>query len=117
MPRRFFIDPHKGVTFLVILGMMALFSQWQNATAWVYLALHGTYGILWVLKSRNFPDKKWEQPSLARPYYYSGLTCTGSPLPVELARGKPRPRSWHGHQPLRIWPSCITPLTCRNIRP
>jgi protein-S-isoprenylcysteine O-methyltransferase Ste14 len=77
MRRRFFIDTHKGVTFLVILGMMTLFSQWQNATAWVYLALHGTYGILWVLKSRNFPDKKWEQPvSFWRGvgYYWGGMT-------------------------------------------
>jgi protein-S-isoprenylcysteine O-methyltransferase Ste14 len=77
MPRRFFVDTHKGVTFLVILGMMTLFSQWQNATAWVYLALHGTYGILWVLKSRNFPDKKWEQPvSFWRGvgYYWGGMT-------------------------------------------
>jgi hypothetical protein len=28
----------------------------------VYLALHGTYGLLWILKSRTFPDKQWEQP-------------------------------------------------------
>lgn len=77
MPRKFFIDTHKGITFLVILGMMAFFSQWQNATAWIYLALHGTYGILWVLKSHIFPDKKWEQPvSLWRGagYYWGGLT-------------------------------------------
>jgi steroid 5-alpha reductase family enzyme len=43
--------------------MMAYFNQWHNPTAWVYLALHGTYGILWVLKSRIFPDKNWEQPA------------------------------------------------------
>ncbi|MEJ5223113.1 MAG: DUF1295 domain-containing protein [Anaerolineales bacterium] len=63
MKQKHFIDSHKGVTFLVILGMMAYFNQWQNPTAWVYLALHGTYGILWVLKSRIFPDKNWEQPA------------------------------------------------------
>ncbi len=63
MKQKHFIDSHKGVTFLVILGMMAYFDQWQNPTAWVYLALHGTYGILWVLKSRIFPDKNWEQPT------------------------------------------------------
>jgi protein-S-isoprenylcysteine O-methyltransferase Ste14 len=28
----------------------------------VYLALHGTYGFLWLLKDRIFPDKQWEQP-------------------------------------------------------
>jgi protein-S-isoprenylcysteine O-methyltransferase Ste14 len=60
MKQKYFIDSHKGITFLAVLVMMAWFNQWQNPTAWVYLALHGTYGILWVLKSRIFPDKQWE---------------------------------------------------------
>jgi len=55
-----YIDLHKGVTFLAILALMAFYRQWDNPTAWVYLALHGTYGQLWVLKSRLFPDKNWE---------------------------------------------------------
>jgi steroid 5-alpha reductase family enzyme len=29
--------------------------------AWVYLALHGTYGVLWLLKERIFPDRQWQQ--------------------------------------------------------
>ncbi len=61
MRQRHFIDTHKGVTGLAILGMLAYFGQWQNPTAWIYLALHGTYGILWVLKSRIFPDRIWDQ--------------------------------------------------------
>jgi protein-S-isoprenylcysteine O-methyltransferase Ste14 len=60
MKQKFFIDTHKGVTFLAILGMMAYFKQWENPTAWIYLALHGTYGLLWVLKSHIFPDRQWE---------------------------------------------------------
>ena len=60
MKQKYFIDSHKGITFLAILLLMAYFNQWQNPTAWIYLALHGTYGILWVLKSRIFPDKQWE---------------------------------------------------------
>jgi protein-S-isoprenylcysteine O-methyltransferase Ste14 len=61
MKKRHFIDTLKGITFLVVLAMMAIFNQWQNATAWVYLALHGTYGLLWVLKSRFFGDRQWEE--------------------------------------------------------
>jgi steroid 5-alpha reductase family enzyme len=61
LKQKHFIDPHKGVTFIVVLLMMAVFNQWPNPTAWVYLALHGTYGLLWVLKSRIFGDKQWEQ--------------------------------------------------------
>ena len=61
MKQRHFIDSHKGATALAVLSLMALYDQWQNPTAWVYLALHGTYGVLWVLKSRIFPDRQWEQ--------------------------------------------------------
>ena len=62
MRKRHFIDPLKGATFLVVLLLMAVYDQWSNPTAWVYLALHGSYGWLWVLKGRLFPDKQWEEP-------------------------------------------------------
>jgi protein-S-isoprenylcysteine O-methyltransferase Ste14 len=61
MKLKHIIDTNKGITFLVILVMMAIYHQWQNPTAWVYLALHGTYGLLWVLKSNIFPDASWER--------------------------------------------------------
>jgi protein-S-isoprenylcysteine O-methyltransferase Ste14 len=60
MKLKYFIDSNKGVTWIVMLALMAIYHQWQNPTAWIYLALHGTYGILWVLKSRIFPDAAWE---------------------------------------------------------
>lgn len=63
MKMKYFIDSHKGVTALFVLILMAVYDQWQNPTAWVYLALHGTYGLLWVLKSRVFPDQAWEAPT------------------------------------------------------
>ena len=62
LPHKFFIDTHKGSNALAILALMAHFDAWHNETAWVYLALHGTYGALWITKSRVFPDKQWEQP-------------------------------------------------------
>jgi protein-S-isoprenylcysteine O-methyltransferase Ste14 len=61
MKKRYFIDSHKGITFLAVLVMMAVYDQWRNPTAWVYLALHGSYGLLWVLKSLIFPDRQWEE--------------------------------------------------------
>lgn len=61
LQQKHFIDSHKGVTPLAVLAVMAWYNQWENTTLWVYLALHGTYGILWVLKSRLFGDKQWEQ--------------------------------------------------------
>lgn len=54
------INLSKGLTFFFVLSLMLAY---QNFTlgAWVYLALHGTYGFLWLLKDRIFPDKRWEQ--------------------------------------------------------
>jgi steroid 5-alpha reductase family enzyme len=63
MKDKHFIDSHKAVTGLYILLLMAYFHQWNNVTLWVYLALHGTYGLLWVFKSWLFPDKQWNQPA------------------------------------------------------
>jgi len=61
MKQKYFIDSQKLVTGIFVLMLMELFHQWQNPTAWIYLALHGTYGILWVMKGRIFPDRSWEQ--------------------------------------------------------
>ncbi|AFY58928.1 putative protein-S-isoprenylcysteine methyltransferase [Rivularia sp. PCC 7116] len=60
MKLKYPINLHKGSTFIFILALMIIY---QNFTigAWVYLALHGTYGILWLLKDRIYPDKQWEQ--------------------------------------------------------
>ncbi|WP_414549595.1 DUF1295 domain-containing protein [Anabaena sp. CCY 0017] len=60
MKSKYAINLHKGLTFFFILGLMFVY---QNYTlgAWVYLALHGTYGFLWLLKDRIFPDPQWEQ--------------------------------------------------------
>jgi protein-S-isoprenylcysteine O-methyltransferase Ste14 len=64
--QRHFIDSHKAVTGLFVLTLIALYGRWPNTTAWVYLALHGTYGLLWVLKSRLFGDKSWDRPASLR---------------------------------------------------
>ena len=60
MKQKHFIDSNKGATILAVLGMMAYYNVWENQTAWLYLATHGLYGILWVTKSLTFPDRSWE---------------------------------------------------------
>jgi protein-S-isoprenylcysteine O-methyltransferase Ste14 len=54
------VNLHKGLTALVILAMMATYHNFSTG-AWVYLALHGGYGYLWLLKDRIYPDKRWEE--------------------------------------------------------
>ena len=61
MKQKYFIDFHKGITFLYILFLISYYSAYENITIWIYLGLHGTYGILWILKSNIFPDKSWEK--------------------------------------------------------
>jgi len=60
--QKHFIDSHKGATSVAVLVMIAIYQRWDSPTAWTYLAIHGGYGIMWVLKSLSFPDKQWEQP-------------------------------------------------------
>ncbi len=60
MKLNFYISIHKLLSAPVILAMIIFYHQWDNPTAWVYLGLHGSYGVLWALKSWYFPDKNWE---------------------------------------------------------
>ena len=63
LKHKYFIDSHKLSNAPVIVAMMVLFGATENPTAWVYLGLHGTYGVLWFLKSRTFGDVQWEKPT------------------------------------------------------
>ena len=54
------INLHKFLTFGVILGLMAIYDNFTVAP-WVYLALHGTYGIMWLIKDSLYADLQWEE--------------------------------------------------------
>ena len=60
MKVKHFVNLHKGTTAIFVLGLMLAY---QNFTLgpWVYLSLHGTYGLLWLLKDRLYPDQQWER--------------------------------------------------------
>ena len=60
MKQKYFIDFHKGITPFFIIFLISYYSSWDNINAIVYLALHGTYGVLWATKSYIYPDKQWE---------------------------------------------------------
>lgn len=53
------INLHKFLTLFIVASLMVLFNNYSLA-AWVYLALHGTYGFCWLLKHFAFRDTKWE---------------------------------------------------------
>ena len=54
------INLHKGLTAFVIAGLMIFYSNFTTGP-FVYLALHGTYGILWLLKEKIFPDPYFKE--------------------------------------------------------
>ena len=53
------INLQKGGTLLYVGGLMWWF-QHSSAASWTYLALHGSYGLCWLLKELCFPDKGWQ---------------------------------------------------------
>lgn len=54
------IDLHKGITGPAFLAAMLAFDVF-TLPAWIYLALHGSYGAVWVLKDRTIPDRQWQR--------------------------------------------------------
>ena len=54
------INLHKGLTVFVVGGLMMFYKNYSIA-AWVYLSLHGTYGVLWLLKEKIFPDPYFKE--------------------------------------------------------
>jgi len=54
------IDLHKSLTAPVVLAMMFAYGNFTGA-AWTYLAIHGSYGLMWLYKSWVFPDRQWDE--------------------------------------------------------
>jgi protein-S-isoprenylcysteine O-methyltransferase Ste14 len=54
------INFQKGGTLPFVLALMALTDTW-TATAWTYLALHGSYGLIWLMKDLIMPDARWQR--------------------------------------------------------
>ena len=65
---------------------MYYFDNWSSAS-YLYLALHGTYGLTWILKDFTFPDAGFERPvtllsalvgffGILVPYMYAGYLVT-----------------------------------------
>jgi protein-S-isoprenylcysteine O-methyltransferase Ste14 len=51
----------KGGTLFFVLGLMVWFDNF-TPTAWTYLALHGSYGLVWLLKDLVCPDPRFHKP-------------------------------------------------------
>lgn len=56
-----FINAHKILVIPVVLGLMWFYNNW-SASAFIYLGLHGTYSLLWLIKHRLYPDNRFATP-------------------------------------------------------
>lgn len=54
------INAQKGGTLLFVLSLMFLYQNFST-TAWIYAALHGSYGVAWIIKDVVFPDANWQR--------------------------------------------------------
>lgn len=54
------INLQKGGTALFVLALI-LAQRSTSTAAWVYLALHGAYGLCWLMKDAAFPDATWQR--------------------------------------------------------
>jgi protein-S-isoprenylcysteine O-methyltransferase Ste14 len=54
------INFQKVGTF-VFLGILMWHYRNTSTAAWVYLAMHGSYGLVWFLKDVAFPDPAWQK--------------------------------------------------------
>jgi protein-S-isoprenylcysteine O-methyltransferase Ste14 len=53
------INFQKAGTFFFI-GLLMWIYQNAEPVVWIYLALHGSYGLCWILKDNVFPDSGWQ---------------------------------------------------------
>jgi len=60
VPMCWFINLQKGGTLPVVLAMMRYFGNYST-TAYIYAALHGSYGLIWLLKELVCPDPSWQR--------------------------------------------------------
>ncbi len=59
IPLNYIINIQKAGT-IIIMYILMLYYQNFSRGAWLYLSLHGTYGIIWILKDIIFPDKTFQ---------------------------------------------------------
>lgn len=60
IPAHLLIDAHKAATGPFVALLMWLYGN-TDTVVWVYLGLHGGYGVVWVLKDAALPDRSFRR--------------------------------------------------------
>ena len=64
-----YINAHKALVIPVVLGLMWFYDNWSTE-AFVYLGIHGTYSLLWLVKEATYPDRRFEE---RQPFWIGAL--------------------------------------------
>jgi hypothetical protein len=60
LPMRYYVNLQKGGMPFLCYGLMMYYDNFSLA-CWLYLALHGSYGLIWILKDFVFPDASFQR--------------------------------------------------------
>lgn len=87
MPIRYQVNFFKGCTLIWLIFLMYYFNN-TSTGMYLYLFLHGTYGILWIIKDFWFPDERAQKPgSVGSHLVLFALLTAYWMIPVPLAMG------------------------------
>jgi hypothetical protein len=59
IPLNWIVNTQKFGTWILMLGLMIYYDNWSKG-CWMYVTLHGSYGITWFIKDLVFPDKSFQ---------------------------------------------------------
>lgn len=87
IPMRYPINAFKGLTAIWIYFLMFYFNNF-SVSMWLYLALHGSYGMFWLAKDIFYPDATWKNKATFGSVISVSLvlTCYWT-IPVTIAMG------------------------------
>ena len=84
------INTHKALCAPVVVAFL-IWRRCSTPHAYAYLAMHGLYGLTWLIKDQTFPDKSWEAPasiasfltlfSLMALFWIAPALLVSSPMP------------------------------------
>lgn len=84
-PMRYTVNTFKCLTFVWVLLLMYIFDNYSKGM-YLYLFLHGSYGIAWFIKDILFPDASFKQVStLFSVFIGAGLLSAYWIMPVTIA--------------------------------
>ena len=72
LPFAYIINFNKGTMFIYLYALMVYFDNFSTG-AWIYLALHSSYGFFWVFKDTVFPDPGFMQKISFSSFIFSCL--------------------------------------------